>query len=337
MNPYGDVFSRTPCGPDRGVFFCTQNKPNVRYVGIRTCLLHFLHLRGLSCTDTCFSPPPLFPKVDLFFPLDPPYSYARNPLMSASESTHNTAMPLGSKDSNEEPQLNAHKRPKKPAEVRRRIPEVAQELASTAGAEGVRFSEVAKRADVTTGGIVHHFPNKNALLAAVIEVLVEEMEHDVEDAIGRGEPAPYLVTRVYLKHTLAETNARFAALMRLVLSSSSGACGMSGWIGCSSAPIPRTAPRRPISYAVPRTAFGLKGSQIRVPSPMRTARPRKRSRARSTCSLPKPCLLRPRLFETARREARRSRSTTNITKLRTRSQSLHRPSFGSVAGTVALR
>lgn len=144
--------------------------------------------------------------------------------MSASESTHNTAMPLGSKDSNEEPQLNAHKRPKKPAEVRRRIPEVAQEvaqeLASTAGAEGVRFSEVAKRADVTTGGIVHHFPNKNALLAAVIEVLVEEMEHDVEDAIGRGEPAPYLVTRVYLKQTLAETNARFAALMRLVLSSS---------------------------------------------------------------------------------------------------------------------
>lgn len=140
--------------------------------------------------------------------------------MSASESTHNTAMPLGSKDSNEEPQLNAHKRPKKPAEVRRRILEVAQELASTAGAEGVRFSEVAKRADVTTGGIVHHFPNKNALLAAVIEVLVEEMEHDVEDAIGRGEPAPYLVTRVYLKQTLAETNARFAALMRLVLSSS---------------------------------------------------------------------------------------------------------------------
>lgn len=140
--------------------------------------------------------------------------------MSASESTHNTAMPLGSKDSNEEPQLNAHKRPKKPAEVRRRVLEVAQELAGTAGAEGVRFSEVAKRADVTTGGIVHHFPNKNALLAAVIEVLVEEMEHDVEDAIGRGEPAPYLVTRVYLKHTLAETNARFAALMRLVLSSS---------------------------------------------------------------------------------------------------------------------
>ena len=120
--------------------------------------------------------------------------------MSASESTHDTAMPLGSKDSNEEPQLNAHKRPKKPAEVRRRILEVAQELASTAGAEGVRFSEVAKRADVTTGGIVHHFPNKNALLAAVIEVLVEEMEHDVEDAIGRGEPAPYLVTRVSQTH-----------------------------------------------------------------------------------------------------------------------------------------
>lgn len=258
--------------------------------------------------------------------------------MSASESTHNTAMPLGSKDSNEEPQLNAHKRPKKPAEMRRRILEVAQELASTAGAEGVRFSEVAKRADVTTGGIVHHFPNKNALLAAVIEVLVEEMEHDVEDAIGRGEPAPYLVTRVYLKHTLAETNARFAALMRLVLSSSE--LGRLWNVGLDRM-LERAHPTdRSTKACLVRCAadgLWLEGTQIRVPSPMRTARPRRRSQARSTCSLPKPCLLRPRLFETARREARRSRSTTNITKLRTRSQSLHRPSFGPIAGTGALR
>lgn len=138
--------------------------------------------------------------------------------MSGPDSSQNQTMTT-SNDETLQNAPNAHKRPKKPAEVRRRVLEVAQELASTAGPEGVRFSEVAKRADVTTGGIVHHFPNKNALLAAVIDVLVEDMERDVDEAIERGDPAPYLVTRVYVKHALAETNARFAALMRLMLSS----------------------------------------------------------------------------------------------------------------------
>lgn len=141
--------------------------------------------------------------------------------MSESESSLNETTTASNDEAgqNDKNAKNAHKRPKKPAEVRRRVLEVAEELASTAGAEGVRFSEVAKRAEVTTGGIVHHFPNKNALLAAVVELLVEDMERDVDAAIERGEPAPYLVTRVYVKHALAETNARFAALMRLVLSS----------------------------------------------------------------------------------------------------------------------
>ncbi|BBF23436.1 TetR/AcrR family transcriptional regulator [Sutterella megalosphaeroides] len=138
--------------------------------------------------------------------------------MSEPESSQNQTM-TASNDASRRNARNAHKRPKKPAEVRRRVLEVAEELASTAGAEGVRFSEVAKRADVTTGGIVHHFPNKHALLAAVVELLTEDMERDVDAAIERGDPAPYLVTRVYVKHALTETNARFAALMRLMLSS----------------------------------------------------------------------------------------------------------------------
>ena len=81
--------------------------------------------------------------------------------MSEPDSSQNQTMTT-SNDETLQNAPNAHKRPKKPAEVRRRVLEVAQELASTAGPEGVRFSEVAKRADVTTGGIVHHFPNKNA-------------------------------------------------------------------------------------------------------------------------------------------------------------------------------
>lgn len=128
---------------------------------------------------------------------------------------------------------NAPKRVKDPVAVRRRILEAAETLASTGGAEAVRMAEVAKLAGVTTGGIVHHFPNKDALLRAVLMTSIEVLERDVKEGASKrdgGEkgseegssaseyPALH-ITSIYLRHALSSSNEQFKSLIRLTLSS----------------------------------------------------------------------------------------------------------------------
>ncbi len=65
------------------------------------------------------------------------------------------------------------------------ILDAAEDLIVERGAAGVSLDKVAARAGVSKGGLLHHFPSKNALAQALIRRMVDTL-HEVRDA-ERGE------------------------------------------------------------------------------------------------------------------------------------------------------
>lgn len=71
--------------------------------------------------------------------------------------------------------------------LREALLDAAEDLIVERGAAGVSLDKVAARAGVSKGGLLYHFPSKNALAQALIQRMVESM-HAVRDA-ERGEKA----------------------------------------------------------------------------------------------------------------------------------------------------
>lgn len=93
---------------------------------------------------------------------------------------------------------DAHHRKKQPALVRRQLLQVAARLASEQGITAVTLDAVSGASGVSKGGLLHHFPNKNALLDALFDRLLEGLDADI-DEIMRNDPLPHgRFTRGYL-------------------------------------------------------------------------------------------------------------------------------------------
>ncbi|WP_064695527.1 TetR/AcrR family transcriptional regulator [Rhizobium aegyptiacum] len=94
---------------------------------------------------------------------------------------------------------NAHHRRKQPALVRQQLLEVAARLAASEGMAAVTLDAVSAASSVSKGGLLHHFPTKNALLDALFESLLERFDADIEELM-RGDPVPQgRFTRAYLR------------------------------------------------------------------------------------------------------------------------------------------
>lgn len=71
---------------------------------------------------------------------------------------------------------NAHKRKKQPDLVRHQLLDVAARLCIEQGMHALTLDAVAKSAGVSKGGLLHHFPSKQALLDALAYACVEDFE-----------------------------------------------------------------------------------------------------------------------------------------------------------------
>ncbi|TCR91931.1 TetR/AcrR family transcriptional regulator [Rhizobium sp. BK376] len=100
----------------------------------------------------------------------------------------------------------AHHRKKQPVLVRQQLLEVAARLASAQGMTAVTLDAVSAASGVSKGGLLHHFPNKNALLEALFDSLVIRLDSAIEDVM-RDDPIPHgRFTRAYLQAVLALRN-----------------------------------------------------------------------------------------------------------------------------------
>ncbi|MBI1686923.1 TetR/AcrR family transcriptional regulator [Caulobacter hibisci] len=96
--------------------------------------------------------------------------------------------------------VTAYNRPKQPEQVRRALLEAAVALAEEQGLGGITVQAVADRAGVTKGGLFHHFANKQALIDAVFDFMLEQMDEALDrlmaDDVGEG-----CFTRAYVVST----------------------------------------------------------------------------------------------------------------------------------------
>jgi len=98
---------------------------------------------------------------------------------------------------------DAHHRKKQPVLIRQQLLAVAARLATERGINAVTLDAVAAAADVSKGGLLHHFPTKVSLLEAMLDSLLDRLDAAV-GAQMRSDPMPHgRFTRGYLRAVIA--------------------------------------------------------------------------------------------------------------------------------------
>lgn len=90
------------------------------------------------------------------------------------------------------------------AATRRRLIEAAMQLLQRQGAANLTLDAVAKEAGVSKGGLLHHFPSKQALSEAMLLLLFAEFEERVEYFLEREPATAGRLLRAYVRATFAE-------------------------------------------------------------------------------------------------------------------------------------
>jgi AcrR family transcriptional regulator len=128
---------------------------------------------------------------------------------------------------------SAYTRRKQPDIVRRDLVQNAIMLAARPGLAALSLQQVAEAAGVTKGGLLHHFPNKLALVDAVFDFLVMEFDQALAEAMAP-DPEPHgRFSRAYLDLCLVdETDLdEWAALWRSVVTDPHLSARWGAWLG----------------------------------------------------------------------------------------------------------
>ncbi len=97
----------------------------------------------------------------------------------------------------------AHHRRKRPELVRQQLLDVAARLSLENGVAGVTLDAVSQAAGVSKGGLLHHFPNKMALLDGLFDDLTLKFDQAIDEEM-RGDPVAHgRFSRAYLSAVLS--------------------------------------------------------------------------------------------------------------------------------------
>ena len=86
-----------------------------------------------------------------------------------------------------------------PDAVRARLLESAAGLIIDHGLSALTLENVAREAAVSKGGLLHHYPGKNALIDGLFQDVVDWFDSQVEDALEGNESRPARFSRAYLR------------------------------------------------------------------------------------------------------------------------------------------
>jgi AcrR family transcriptional regulator len=93
---------------------------------------------------------------------------------------------------------NPYMRKKQPELVRQSIVAAAKEIAVTQGAAAMTIQAVAAAAGVTKGGLLHHFPSRTALTAAVLTHVLETFDAEIDSHLAPAPGSWGRFTRAYI-------------------------------------------------------------------------------------------------------------------------------------------
>lgn len=93
----------------------------------------------------------------------------------------------------------AHHRKKDPALVRRQLLEQAARLSTQEGLASVSLQGVAAAAGVSKGGLLHHFPSKQALVEAMFTDFLSTLDREIDEQIAVDSEAHGCFSRAYVE------------------------------------------------------------------------------------------------------------------------------------------
>lgn len=98
----------------------------------------------------------------------------------------------------------AHSRRKQPELVRRAILDCANRIIAERGTAELSIQAVADAAGVSKGGVFHHFPNRQALILAMLQDLLDQSDEQI-DTLMTADPVAYgRFTRAYIRMILLD-------------------------------------------------------------------------------------------------------------------------------------
>lgn len=98
---------------------------------------------------------------------------------------------------------NPYQRKKDPERVKKSIIENAMFLAAERGVNGISIQTVATRSGITKGGVFHHFANKQILIEAMLEALIQQLDDRISVAMEKDVIQYGRFTRAYIDVTLS--------------------------------------------------------------------------------------------------------------------------------------
>lgn len=122
-----------------------------------------------------------------------------------------------------------------PDAVRGRLLDCAAQLVVDHGLSSLTLESVARKAGVSKGGLLHHYPGKDALIGGLFEQVVDWFDSRVEAVLEPDETRPARFSRAYLRviagiDMSAPAQKRFAVLI-LMLSSDPQCCARwNSWV-----------------------------------------------------------------------------------------------------------
>lgn len=125
-----------------------------------------------------------------------------------------------------------YRRKKQPELIHRALLDHAAKLAVEQGLAAVTVQAVAEAAGVTKGGLLHHFPSKQALISAVFADLLDALDGQLDARIAADPEPEGAFTRAYLDSVFdtGPDAALWAALSISLLTDPHLRCLWSDWV-----------------------------------------------------------------------------------------------------------
>ncbi len=89
--------------------------------------------------------------------------------------------------------------------TKRRIVDAAEEVVLRDGVARLTLDAAAAEAGLSKGGVLYHFPTRDALVAAMVDRIIEEFDRDIEENMGDGA-GPGRFTRAYIRATMTPSS-----------------------------------------------------------------------------------------------------------------------------------
>lgn len=103
---------------------------------------------------------------------------------------------------------NPYKRKKEPEQVKAEIIKATIELASNQSFDGVSLQAIADLANVTKGGLLHHFPSKKTLIHSIFVTELKALDTEIDRLIAEDSEPLGSFTRAYIKSNFSALNQK---------------------------------------------------------------------------------------------------------------------------------